>query len=440
MNKLFKTTLLAAMVAGSFSAGAATLTTDAIGLSTEGLELGLTAADTLAPTIAMNVVVEADNPASSTITLTFSDSVDLSSLDVTAVDDTYDDGTADFTNVRFNVGTGGFTFSNLSVDPTANTLSYDVDLGDQMAANSAYSIEVDLDDITAAATVSYVAETSAGVEIETGSVDIATEETQFTVAVEDAFDGLIERTDYTTFTDGLTDTLDLTVTNDTSLYALVTGEDMTFTLEGDFTDIANTELADGDLAGATVADEDTITFTLGNAVLDAATSITAADLTFTNIDSVGDGSGIYDDIPVTGSISLAATLSTLTIADNLDAGEWQLDASVVNVPYLPVGYSNLSSNVEYSNHGTAAAEVQITAFDSEGNDYEGTLADAPAGTITKYSEDEVMDALGITEATKLNITFISDADVDDVSIVPYYKEGESRVQTINDQYKGDDVR
>ncbi|MCG6220681.1 hypothetical protein, partial [Vibrio diabolicus] len=123
------------------------------------------------------------------------------------------------------------------------------------------------------------------------------------------------------------------------------------------------------------------------------------------------------------------------LAQAADLGQWELDASVVNVPYLPVGFESLSSNVEYSNHGSSAAEVSISAFDNNGNEYTGTLANAAPKTVTKYSEADIMAALGITEATKLNITFISDADEENVSIVPYYRQGDSRVQSINDQYK-----
>ncbi|WP_256935926.1 hypothetical protein, partial [Vibrio diabolicus] len=129
------------------------------------------------------------------------------------------------------------------------------------------------------------------------------------------------------------------------------------------------------------------------------------------------------------------TTGSKTLAQAANLGKWELDASVVNVPYLPVGFDQLSSNVEYSNHGSAAAEVSISAFDSKGNEYTGTLANAAPKTVTKYSEADIMGALGITEATKLNITFISDADEENVSIVPYYRQGDSRVQSINDQYK-----
>jgi hypothetical protein len=445
MNKLFKTTLLATMIAGSFSAGAATLSTDALQLSTEGLALGNTAG---AQTIAFDVVVDENNAASSTITLTFSDTVDLTGLDVTTPTDTdWTDGVATIGDVTFNVGTGNFTFSNLAVDTTANTLSYDVDLGNAITADSAYSVSIDVADITGAATVSYVAETAAGVQIETGSATVASEATQFAVSIIDEFDALIDRTTSTLFTDGAsTDTLDLTVTNDSTLLAAAVVEgaaatvdgdefDLQFTLEGDFTGLLDADFATGDLAGTVAADKQSVTFTLAGDDYSAATT-TASDLIFDLVTAV--------NIPETGSMTLSAVIvdaadatNTYTVLSDADAGEWALDASVVNVPYLPVGYSNLSANVEYSNEGSTAAEVQIRGFDADGNVYSAvSLADAAANTITKYTEDDIMDAFGITEATKLNITFISDADADDVSIVPYYKEGESRVQTINDQYKG----
>jgi hypothetical protein len=147
---------------------------------------------------------------------------------------------------------------------------------------------------------------------------------------------------------------------------------------------------------------------------------------------------VSDSLYTPGGAGVALT-NTLSASDEA-YGEWDLEAVTVNVPYLPMGYSNIDTNVEFSNHSTKDLEVMIEAFDNSGNTYTGTLADAAATTITKYSDDDILTALGLDTETsvKLNVTFITNADAEaDVSIAPYYKDVDygTRVQIINDQYK-----
>lgn len=120
------------------------------------------------------------------------------------------------------------------------------------------------------------------------------------------------------------------------------------------------------------------------------------------------------------------------------AGKFQLDATVVNVPYLPVGLA-LTPNVEIANAGVTDAEIQIQAFDQNGIAYGPvTLAKkATKGAVTKVSEADIEAAFALGKASgkKLSVTFVIDANADDITLAPYYRDGASRVNVISDQYK-----
>lgn len=65
----------------------------------------------------------------------------------------------------------------------------------------------------------------------------------------------------------------------------------------------------------------------------------------------------------------------------------------------------------------------------------------PKQTVGKVSENDLKAAFGITDAQiKLNVTFVIDQDADKVTLVPYYKEGQSRINVMSDQYKADNIR
>ncbi|GIU46041.1 hypothetical protein [Shewanella algidipiscicola] len=142
-----------------------------------------------------------------------------------------------------------------------------------------------------------------------------------------------------------------------------------------------------------------------------------------------------------------APVAPVTVAPKLDYikdasfGEYQLDASVVNVPYLPVGY-DLTPNVEIANKAMTDAEIILEGFDHKGNQYGPvTLTKkAAAHAVTKISEADIAAAFGITGKAKLSVTFILDADEDEITLAPYYREGESRVNVLSDQYKADSIR
>ncbi|WP_038864853.1 hypothetical protein [Vibrio jasicida] len=446
MTKLFNASLVALAVAGSLSVNAATLTpvdaatgqADVIKLSTEAVEVGLNSTGDLV----FDTIVSKDHSAGAEIVLSFSDKVDLSTVTGGACG-APTTGTFSCGDLTFNVGTGSFTFDAVSVDDVAKSISFNVNLGNPLVANSAFRTTVSNLIIGGASNIDY-ASNLGGVEIETGSAVIATEASQYAFSVQTEYNNRVERVNQETFATFASD-------------------------ESDLTDIARVNILDKasefDVAATTVDSDIKVSadLHLGGAT-EAAFAITGTTGTVTKVEEAGKLVGFTSALtgldatkatvitftnPANTPIALtnfaidaaveyndgASATGTKTLAQAADLGQWELDASVVNVPYLPVGYENLSSNVEYSNHGSSAAEVSISAFDNNGNEYTGSLANAAPKTVTKYSEDDIMGALGITEATKLNITFISDADEENVSIVPYYRQGDSRVQSINDQYK-----
>lgn len=449
MKKLFNASLVALAVAGTFGAQAATISSTPLQMSEQGVAAGLVAEN---QDLTFDIVVDQEHPASSTITLTFDANVDLDTLAAAVGGVVTNDpalGTGQSGDISFDYGTGSFTFDNVVIDTTtvgAHTISFDVNLGNPILANSAFRVTLGNTavDIAGASTLSYVANKSDSTEIETGSGVISETQGQFSYAVTTEYDALIDRTDRTQFiaaddTLGRDDLMTFTLTDNATLAASVAITSLDVKIAGDFTDLLD---ADFTLTGGTPptavlnVDKDELTVnvlaaditsdgTVNSYTVDFSSTVPATELPITTF--VGDvfvnGTAVYDTTPY-------------TLATNVDHGEWALDASVVNVPYLPLGYETLSANVEYSNHSNTDAEVSITAFDNEGTEYAGDLPIAPAHTVTKYSDAQIIAALGVEGSKKLNITFISNADADKVSVVPYYRQGDSRVQTINDQYKG----
>ncbi|MCE3218266.1 hypothetical protein G5C64_05270 [Vibrio diabolicus] len=444
MKKLFNASLVALAVAGTFSANAADISVKdgSVKISTEAKEVGLKYNGVLT----FDTIVKKDHSAGAEIVLSFSENVDLSGVDGGPCED-LNSGTFTCNDLTFDVGTGSFTFDAVKVDNTAKTISFNVNLGNPMIANSAFRTYIADMSIAGSSNLDYSSNLG-GAEIETGSAVIATEASQYSFAVQTEYNNRVERVNQQTFATFAADESDLKDVARVNILDKASEFNVAaFTVDSDIKVSADLHLGEADqtafaITGTTatnpaavIVDSKLAGFTSTLTALDANKSTV---ITFTN------GSGekialtsfaIDADVEYGNLATSPTTTGSKTLAQAADLGQWELDASVVNVPYLPVGYENLSSNVEYSNHGSSAAEVSISAFDNNGNEYTGTLANAAPKTVTKYSEADIMAALGITEATKLNITFISDADEENVSIVPYYRQGDSRVQSINDQYK-----
>jgi hypothetical protein len=444
MKNIFKTSLLAAGVVAAMNANAMTLT--AIGggaykplsLSAEGVAAELVGEKA---TVKVAVNVSKDHPAGSVFSFSFDANAEF-------------DGTAATT---FK-GTGSFGLTTVVKDNDAtkkltDTVTIEVTAGQPMLSGSQFEVTLTNVDLAGLSTLSVSSVDAAGVALETASVDLVKIQPQFSVEATTEFDNLIERINSHLFTTGAdTDTATLTIGDDAAKAingaagAELTGNTATITLSGDFTDIADNEIwielganaaydAGTDIGGVVNADEDEIVFAGVNLTANSKNALKLmSDLTMAaGTESIPET--VFDvDVEIESANDSDAD-PEFTASASL--GEWMLDASVVNVPYLPVGYG-LSANVEIANEGSGDSEVQIRGFDNAGNVYTAVMLDkmAKGQAVTKISEADIMEAFGIEGKAKLSVTFIMDADAGNISLAPYYKEGESRINVISDQYKG----
>jgi hypothetical protein len=449
---LFKKAIVASAVVASFGASAtATVSSDALELSAEGVAAELVASNQV---VTIDFVVGTLTPANSTITLTFDDTISLADLETALAGDssvsTTDDSTAG-DEVTFFYGNGSFTFDRFVVDADAGTIMFDVNLGDPILANSAFRMVFNAGagvDISGAASVGYASVDSNDVAIETGTGVIATEISQFSAAVTSDFDGIIERVQGLAFLDGAgttaVDAAVFTLTNNqTGLAAALTVTDIALQVDGNFDNgVTGTPVVAGDFAltGAVGVPANTLdadfefisvdTFTILNTGADDALT-----LTFT--------SGGADVIPLTGDMSATATFMTAADGDvevevTGSAGEWKLDATVINVPYFPVGFEGTSTSVHFANEASSTADVIVSAIDADGNEY-GPLdlgMDFAGDTVTKVSQGAIMSLFGLTESAKLSVTFNIDADDGDVNAYAFTTDDTGRTEISNSQLKG----
>ncbi|GAP74598.1 glycoprotein X precursor [Pseudoalteromonas sp. SW0106-04] len=478
--KLFKKALVATAIMGACGAQAATISSTPFKLSAEGAELGVSP---VAKTVSFDVVVDKEHPSASTITLSFDKNVDLTAdLDCAgAVTQSVGGGAAYCGDIGFNYGTGSFTFDNVVVtdgDRTkgeTDSISFQVNLGNPLTANSAFRVILGDHSAETGATpstgvseeavlvfgeskIGYSSAKADKTPIETGEGVIATEVSQFDFDVTTPLDGIIERVEqdqwvYTGSTGGLTvDQLAYSISNDETLGLALTDVSATVTFAGNFTDVdlfssvttsvtsASIVLADEeiDVNYASGALEDNVNPTYGT---------TASALTKEIIDFVN-GSAI---IPATGDVTATATVTGFSntgvnlptggyvFKNNVDAGEWMLDATIINVPYFPVNYPETDSSVHIANEGSSDADVIVTAIDNNGVEH-GPLDlgfDAPAHTVTKVSKQHIIDLFGLgTAPTKLSVTFNIDADERNVSAYSFTQNGKGRSEVSNSQLKG----
>lgn len=450
MNKVFTMSALALAVAGAVSANAATVTSTPVKLSKEGVAAGY---EHTASSLTFDVSVTSTHAAGSTITLGFGDNISLglaaaactSGADGVVDNDpavgtgmctsTSSSGSGGQYGIKFDYGTGSFTFDNVSYDADANEVSFQVNLGNALSAASAFRVTlVDADGqitYTGAQNMTYSASLGGSV-FETGSSALAVEESQFEFSLVGEFDALVDRTveDQTAFTSGTDDELEFSyVDNGGSLNAEIPGATLTLVLESDF--------------GADGADG------FGGGVASTTTDGMQTAAVYTNLAS---SSSIIRYRTVGQTIPLNAMTYTATVValdaagDDLelamgagDAGQWELNASVVNVPYLPLGYG-LTPNIEVANAGSEDAAISLEGFDDEGNVYPRTEISTIAikHGVTKITEQEIQAAFGLSRnnPVKVNVTVVVDADAEDITLVPYYRDGSSRMGVITDQYKG----
>lgn len=459
MKKVFNASILAAAVAMSFGANAAQILVspaDKMELSAEGISVGVTVAD--AP-IVFDTVLDKDHVGTTQMVVTLGDAVDLTNITGGSCGAPVT-GTFTCGEVEFNVGTGSFTFDSVAVDADKGTVTYTVSLGNTITAGSSYrttigktAFPIISDEFSAS-----FASDLAGTPVDAGAGVVATKKSQYAIVITEELSKVIERSARMNFVDetadASTDTFTLDVTDlgghATPILAKATTGDLVLTVAGDFS-AANGEVgvwvndSATPVTGVVAADAKSLTFTIPAAMFADATGKKTINFTFDKKDSSVEML-VATGFTATGNIAYSGvTNADADYLKNADAGEWRLDAAVINVPYLPVGFG-LSPNVEVANDSSKAteSEIIIEGFDQNGVQYGPVaLPNAANGkTVTKVSEADIEKAFGLAKnsKTKLSVTFIIDADADKVTLAPYYRQNESRVNVMSDQYKADSIR
>ena len=501
--KLFKKALLATAVFGAMGAQAASINNDKFQLSAEGVALEVPA---VASDVYFDIKVDKEHASGSLITLTFDSNVDLSGVVVPAdgqVQQDVGNGESHSGDVYFDYGTGSFTFNNVKLVQADKakgipaSISFNVNLGNPLTANSAFRISFK-EDVDAAPVLagdplvkilgestlqykSFVGNNDDTV-IETGTALISEEVSQFSFEVGTKLDGLIKRDKATKFvgvnnTDVDTDTLVYTFTNDESLGLALRNVDATIRFDGNFKGL--TEAA---TIGTNTTDDFTVTqsaTSTDDIAVVSSTGTTPTAIAVTDEYTYGDTAAVtpaaegvketYTEtfifsndgdsttsIPVTGDveasvvINSASTLQTggsavsvgangYTVTSKVPAGEWEVDATIINIPYLPINATNTDTFIHFANESDKDVDVIVTAIDNRGMEY-GPLNlgyKLPANTVKKFSEKDMDKFFGLEGvSTKLSVTFNVDADKNEVSAYAVSQNDKGRTEVSTSQQRG----
>lgn len=497
--KLFKKALLATAIVGTMGAQAATISSTPLNLSAEGAALKVlpTVKDVI-----FDVVVDKDHPSSSVITINFDKNVDLNELVGGAVEQTVGGGTSWAGDVGFNYGTGSFTFDDVKVfdrdqsKGETDAISFKVNLGNPLTANSAFRVTLGQhgldvnsagDDLGIAKTrvliggessISYISNKADGTLIETGVGELAQEISQFDFKITEPLDATISRTDgtawsYTGFEEGIErDELEYELKNDETLGLAVLGADVRVKFTGNFANVDLFEaveyvVLESDAAKATIpqgalepfyneseiAGDPVTGVALSYESLTGLKTTVKEQVVFNNSDGISDND-VNDkaEIPVTGDVKTRVSIykadnngvslgtDGYTLFNNVDAGKWTIDATIINVPYVPVNAANTQTFIHFANEAEYAVDVIATAIDNYGVVY-GPLNlgnKLPANTVVKFSEPEIDALFGLKGATtKLSITFNVDAREREVVVYAVSQNDNGRTEISTSQQRND---
>jgi hypothetical protein len=449
----FKKALIATAVAGTFGTVQAADVTNAVTKSSiQGLEVATAVDDA-----SVRVIVREKMEVGDVITLVFGKDM-FSTLPLTVA---LDQGqVAATTTIAIDYGTGTYEMSGtVSTTAGVTTAVLTVLVGDPLIQDSSFEVKLtgaDLDKAKASSanvTYSAVSGLTGDAKDTTGTNfgNFIVTADQYAASVKAQLDGVIERTSQTTFirngetatgTDGLT----ITLTDDQTLNSAAATGVATVTVFGDFgngtaeitlpTAITGVTFADVGVAADKKSYSFTLTATAGLAgeyvlLLDNALAgsdkIKASDFTATVVFDA-DGAGT------------AAT--KFTAVDKGDAGEWKIDAAIINVPYLVVGKEGTSSSVHFSNLGPKADVIveAVSVIDADGKavtyDAVDLGFDLESNSVTKVSQLDLIDVLGIPAGTqKLSVTFNIDGKAEDVSAYAFTTSETGRAEISNSQQK-----
>jgi hypothetical protein len=469
--KLFKKALLATAIFGAMGAQAADVS-DAVKLtSSEGFAVsGVTGQPSV------RAIVRQKLEAGDQIKLTFGAGLDLSGLTTVIVGQA---PTVTAGNLGIDTGTATFEVEYLAADSdlAKGIIVLEVKTGYTIELDESFEIIADAGLFKSTASTSNSTVTySATSWIDGSAKDTAGDNTgtflrlasQYAAEVKTLLDGVVERKDQDVFISGQSDSgtgagdneedsIVFTVTDRqdyVGAIASATDVSASFVITGDFSDIASGDLVAsaatgsilvGDVTAVVAADEKSATITVVDDAAGTGTvAINGIAGTFTiNIDNAT-RLAIPEKIKASKFVANAkvdfdgaGTITNTTLLTNANAGEWMLDATIINVPYFPVGFEGLSTSVHFANESKDAVDVIITAIDQAGNEYSSDkLADLAAKTVTKVSQVEVMSLLGAPAGSKLSITFNIDADDGDVNAYAFSNAGTGRQALVTSQEKG----
>lgn len=451
----FKKALLATAIAGSFGAVQAADLTDAVKASSvQGLEVGAAANTSL------RVIVREQLEAGDVITLVFGKGVNVALTTFTFGGVSTGTG-----NLGIVYGSGTYTMGTGVATTTAGitTVTFEVLTGDPVTKDSSFEVSVSGVDIdtsnAAAATVTYSAKSGL-----TGNAKDVTGDNvgalirtadQYGSKVKTELNGIIERATQKTFISGGiagaatpvldTDTLVLSITDDQALLSAASGVLVaaTVTITGDFTTAGTTQVvastAGNTLSAITLAgDKKSLSFT----ITDVAGGI-AGDYTLTldNTTKVIKAQDFTATISVDASTAVTTNTKQVT-SDKADAGTWKIDATIINVPYFPVGFEGTDSSVHFSNLGPKADVIveAVSVIDAAGKSVTYAAKDIgfdlAANSVTKVSQGMITTALGIPAGShKLSVTFNIDGKSSDVSAYAYTQSAAGRAEISNSQQK-----
>lgn len=253
---------------------------------------------------------------------------------------------------------------------------------------------------------------------------------------------------YTFLTDSATDTFVIkTKSAATDLsFADASASKQAYTVTGDFSWLdadadgavdAGVSIKSGANAVTFAADMQSFTFTAANVSTVNAIGANTDTETFT---ITTDKARVIPTAGYSASYTLnylndAAVTKTYTSAA-FATGDWLLNGTSVNVPYIPVGFGSLSANIEIANTSGVDGDITLDAVDNNGVAHAATKLsfNATAGSVTKVSEQDLVDAFGLTEGTKLSLN-VTVAAPTGISVYPYYRENDVRVSLPTSQYR-----
>jgi hypothetical protein len=348
------------------------------------------------------------------------------------------------------------TFTLLGV--VGNTILFTVDVGQQVArevydlAGLVVTGNVDAN----ALSLSAATQNTANVQYDTSpSTELVVLEAQYTASVENDFDGIIDvATSRLTLALNADDAFDGEVINEDTIVVMVDenttngnldSDEVVFTVQGEFSwmaqldtsddgnDITSAELAAGLTYGAHTDD------TLGgdgNDVLDTVALNDAMDTLTVTIDTTVDSDvdafhtfGFV--VPAAGTTSFNEQTFTLAassfdgeaeavLAAEMTVGEWTLNGSVVQVPYMPFG-PNTQPILRHTNIGVQTGDISarymLEGVNTTWQDVGVVVEDAAPGMVNLLTP--VMDAIeadaGVTKG-KVAIEITTTVPGEDVTV------------------------